>query len=91
MTDLTTLLPKTVQMIVLAGTLLSARGAAWVGMDLYRGLESGTFYLVRGQPVNAADVLRYWLLAFGEGLAVLTLLGITVAFLILLMGRTLHR
>ena len=78
-------------MIVLAGALLSACGAAWVGMDLYRGLESGTFYLVRGQPVNADDVLRYWLLAFGESLAVLTLSGVTAVCVILLMGRTLRR
>lgn len=88
---MTTPLPKKVRAIVLAGAILSACGAAWVGMDLYSGIESGIFHLLRGQPVSAADGFRYWLLAFGESLAVLTLLGVTVAFAVLVRGRTPRR
>jgi hypothetical protein len=85
---MTTLLPKNVRMIMLAGAMLSACGAVWVGMDLYSGIEDGIFHLVRGQPVTSTDTFRYWLLAFGESLAVLTLLGITIVFAVLMKGRT---
>lgn len=88
---MTTLSRKTIRIIVLAGALLSAGGAAWVGLDFYAGLKGGIFYLVRGHPVSAAEGFRYWLLAFGEGLALLTLLGVTVGFVILLMGRPRRR
>jgi len=83
--------PPNIRLIVLAGALLSACGAAWLGMDLYSGLENGIFHLVRTRPVSAADGFRYWLLVVGESLAVLTLSGVTVAFVILLMGRRLRR
>lgn len=73
-------LPPAVRLALLAGALLAAGGAVWIGTDLVSGLGDGRFELVRSGPVTRDDGFRYWLLACGEGLAVLVLAGIVTVF-----------
>ncbi|MDK9725361.1 MAG: hypothetical protein OEL88_10765 [Sterolibacteriaceae bacterium MAG5] len=73
-------LPPAIRLVLVAGALLAASGAAWVGADLFSGLGDGTFGLIRGGPVTRDDGFRYWLLVCGEGLAVLVLTGVALTF-----------
>jgi hypothetical protein len=52
------------------GLLVALGAAVFVGVDLYRGLAHGTFFLARSQPVTIDHGVRYWLTAVGEGIAV---------------------
>ena len=73
-------LPPAIRIALLAGALLTAGGAVWIGTDLVSGLGDGRFELVRGGPVTRADGFRYWLLLCGEGLAILLLAAIAMTF-----------
>ncbi|CAG0977119.1 hypothetical protein RHDC4_01652 [Rhodocyclaceae bacterium] len=84
-------LPPAIRLVLIAGALLAAGGAAWIGMDLFSGLGDGGFGLVRGEPVTREDGFRYWLLVGGESLAVLVLTGIALTFGFLGLRGTMHR
>jgi hypothetical protein len=76
-----TMNPRIIGIVILCAALLSLAGAIYIGADLYRGLVKGSFALVRAEPITQADGFRYKLIAFGESLAVLVLLGCTVLML----------
>ena len=73
--------PRLLGTVILSTALLSLAGAVYIGADLYRGLVEGSFALVRAEPITQADGFRYKLIAFGESLVVLVLLGCTVLML----------
>lgn len=67
--------------VLLLVVLLALGAALYIGLDLYRGVVHGVFQLVRVTPVTAADGARYWLIMFGEGLGVATMLFVAGALL----------
>ena len=68
-------LPRSLAPLFLAVACIALGGVAVLALDLYRGLADGAFMLVRGTPVTVDDGFRYTLIALGEGLGVLVLLG----------------
>lgn len=63
---------------VLAGAaLLCLGGAGVVGLDFYAGVFGEGFTLVRVTPVVRGDGARFYLMAFGEGLAVAVLAALS--------------
>lgn len=60
-------------LMVLLVAIVALTSAVYLGLDLYRGLFEGGFTLVRGNPISSGDGFRYWLIFFGEGLALATL------------------
>lgn len=61
--------------VIQGAASLSLAAAIYIGIDLYRGLVEGSFSLLRGAPVTHEDGFRFTLIAFGEGLAVVSMLG----------------